>query len=199
MRLSKDCPANKPISSSRNEYSDFPATHKDQVSLSRSWYLIYTKPRQEEVAVRNLDRQRYEVFLPKIRQVRRRHGRRMSCIEPMFPRYLFISLDTHRDNWGPIRSTIGVSNMVKFGNNPACVPKDLVEMLIKQGDESGVHRVDIEEFKAGGRIRICEGPLMGYEGIFIAKTSRDRVTVLLDIVGKQSRLFVNPSLLETLV
>jgi len=174
------------------------ATAGDESAISRAWYLIYTKPRQEEAAVRNLERQRYEIFLPRIRQVRRRRGQRVSRIEPMFPRYLFISLDTMRDNWGPIRSTIGVSHLVKFGNKPARVPKELVDLLVEHGDEDNVHQVNIEEFQPGGKIRICDGPLMGCEGIFIAQTSRDRVTILLDIVGKQSRLFVDPANLETL-
>lgn len=183
-------PDKKPVSAVNSD---------DQLAVSRSWYLLYTKPRQEDVAVRNLYRQHYEIFLPKIRQVRRRRGRRVPYIAPMFPRYLFIALDTVHDNWAPIRSTIGVSNLVKFGNKPAQVPDDLVNILMAHGDERGVHKVDMEEFKPGARIRLCDGPLMGYEGIFVAKTSTDRVTILLDIVGKQSRLFVNPDSLETLI
>ncbi len=170
----------------------------EEAAPDRGWYLIYTKPRQEEIAVRHLDRQHYEIFLPRIRQVRRRRGQRVSRIEPMFPRYLFISLDTQRDNWGPIRSTVGVSHLVKFGNKPAQVPAAFVDLLIAHGDENNVHQVDVEELQPGGRIRICDGPLMGYEGVFVARTSRERVTILLDIVGKPSRLFVDPANLEIL-
>ena len=70
-----------------------------------AWYLLYSKPRQEGVAVENLKRQGYETYLPLVRTRRRRQGQYVSLVEPMFPRYLFIHLSDQTDNWGPIRST----------------------------------------------------------------------------------------------
>jgi len=169
-----------------------PAAGSDE----RRWYLVYTKPRQEEVAERNLLRQQYHIYLPRVMQVRRRRGRRVSRVEPLFPRYLFIDLDTRNDNWAPIRSTYGVSNLVRFAGQPAVVPRELVTGLQRRDDTQGIQRVPVEEFTPGGRVRIVEGPLMGYEGIYEAKSSRDRVTILLDIVGRRSRLSLDPVRLE---
>ena len=59
----------------------------------KSWYLVYTKPRQEEVALTNLTRQGYGVYLPRLRQLRKRSGKQVPVVEPLFPRYLFIHLD----------------------------------------------------------------------------------------------------------
>ena len=47
----------------------------------------------------------------------------------MFPRYLFIQLDRENDNWMPIRSTIGVQNLVQFGGIAARVPDNLISDL----------------------------------------------------------------------
>ena len=101
----------------------------DNQSPQKSWYLVYTKPRQEALAQANLERQDYGVYLPKVRQMRRRRGKQEAVVEPLFPRYLFIHLDTQSDNWGPIRSTFGVASLVRFGSEPAQVPDELVAHL----------------------------------------------------------------------
>lgn len=117
-------------------------------------------------------------------------------IEPLFPRYLFIHLDAVTDNWAPIRSTIGVTNLVRFGEEPAVVPQGLVELLMARDNASGVQELPPEEFRKGCRVRISEGLMMGYEGIYLAKTSRERVRILLDIVGTQTRVNLKLTYLE---
>ena len=97
------------------------------MSRKRSWYLVHTKPRQENLAQENLERQGYETYLPRIYQTRRRNGRHVKTIEAFFPRYLFIHLDSETDNWAPIRSTIGVSKMIRFDGIPAMVPEQLIQ------------------------------------------------------------------------
>lgn len=154
----------------------------------KNWYLIYSKPQKELVARENLERQGYEVYLPMARLRRRRMGRGVTRIEPLFPRYLFIHLDTKTDNWSPIRSTLGVNNIVKFGMYPSAVPEKLIELLDDRCDEEGIQDIAPDEYKEGEAIRVMEGPMTGLEGVFLAKTSSDRVMVLLDIVGKHTRV-----------
>ena len=82
------------------------------------WYLIYTKPRQEQRALLNLEQQGYECYLPLHAAEKLQRGKLSVVEEPLFPRYLFIQLDTSQTgkSWGPIRSTKGVSHLVAFGN-----------------------------------------------------------------------------------
>lgn len=163
----------------------------------KAWYLVYTKPRQEEVALTNLVRQGYGAYLPRVRQARRRQGRRIEVVEPLFPRYLFIHLDAGTDNWGPIRSTVGVASLVRFGQEPARVPDALVRFLKIQEGEGGLHDWAAPgEFTTGDRVRVAEGVFEGYEGILLARSSRERVLVLLDVLGKQVRTQVSSTQLE---
>lgn len=165
-------------------------------SSGRAWYLVYTKPRQEEVALTNLVRQGYGAYLPRVRQVRRRQGRRLEVVEPLFPRYLFIHLDAGTDNWGPIRSTIGVASLVRFGQEPARVPDSLVEFLKERESAEGLHEWAAPELRIGDRVRVAEGVFHGYDGILLARSSRERVLVLLDILGKKIRAQVSTSQLD---
>jgi transcriptional antiterminator RfaH len=163
---------------------------------TKSWYLVYTKPRQESVAQINLVRQGYETYLPLVRQTSRRQGRRVTVVGPMFPRYLFIRLDDQSDNWAPIRSTLGVASLVRFGQHAAHVPDTLVTLLREREDEHGVQVLPTQEYHPGSRVRITEGSLAGYEGVLLAKSGRDRVVLLLEILGKHTRAVVTLDSIE---
>jgi transcriptional antiterminator RfaH len=162
----------------------------------KNWFLVYSKPRGEVQAQTNLERQGFPTYLPRIRQRRRRQGRPVTRIEPLFPRYLFVHLDTETDNWAPIRSTLGVSALVRFGGRPAVVPDDLVDMLRERDDDAGIQDLPAGDFRPGERVRIAEGPMMGYEGVLLARTSRERVLLLLEIVGRPTRVNVESGHLE---
>lgn len=163
---------------------------------TKSWYLVYAKPRQEELALTNLVRQGYGAYLPRVREARKRQGRRIMVVEPLFPRYLFIYLDTHTDNWGPIRSTLGVASLVRFGQEPARIPHELIDFLKAREGEAGLHEWAEQNYRAGERVRVAEGAFRGYEGILLARNSRERVVVLLDILGRKVRTKVDMSQLE---
>ena len=166
------------------------------IRTGKNWYLIYAKPRQEKSAVENLLRQEYEVYFPQIRMWRTRHGNRQLVVEPLFPRYLFIHLDSHSDNWAPIRSTLGVTSLVRFGAEPAHVPDALVDYLKSRHNAEGLHEWAQPTLTIGGRTRVISGPLAGYEGILIAKSSRERVVILMDLAGGQVRARMHPDLVE---
>lgn len=161
----------------------------------KGWYLIYSKPRGEDLAMEHLTRQNYLTYLPKLYTTRKKGGKLVGQIEPMFPRYLFISLDTETDNWAPIRSTIGVSSLVRFGNQPAVVSNSLIQLLMDREDEHGLLAPPSRTFESGDKVRIFEGPFKDYEAIFVAKNSNERVLVLLEVLGKESRISVPPNII----
>ena len=161
------------------------------MSSKRSWYLIFTKPRQENLARENLERQGFVTYLPLAQQTRRRNGRYIKAVESYFPRYLFIQLNTDTDNWAPIRSTVGVAQMVRFGGVPAVVPDELIACLKENDDSNGLQRLTKKDMSPGDRIEIINGPFAGYEGIYQQQKSADRVAVLLEIIGKNAALTIS--------
>ena len=164
----------------------------------KCWYLIHSKPQQEYLARENLQRQGYEIYLPLAPVRRRRRGRSYTEPGPMFPRYLFIYLGEGIDDWGPIRSTLGVSALVKFGQVPARVPDNLIQMLKAKEDADGIQVLPHNLLKKGEKIRIMAGPFEGYEGLFEAQSGRDRVVILLNILEKQARLEIQQSKVEVI-
>lgn len=166
------------------------------MNTDRAWYLILTKSRQERIAVDNLERQQYETYLPLLDVRRRKDGEFVVTSEPMFPRYLFISLSDTVDNWGPIRSTRGVAGLVRFGGQPSKVPDALIQCLRENSVEQSKRTSSAPSFTKGDRVIIMEGPFAGYEAIFEAANSQQRVSVLLNIVDGEMRLSVGVGSLD---
>ena len=161
----------------------------------RSWYLVHSKPRQEHTAKDHLERQGYSVYLPLARPRLVRKQRRISAMTPLFPRYLFIHLDNTSDNWSPIRSTRGVSTIVRFGYQPAQVPDALIQLLKSRENTDGFYDLPDADFRVGDGVRIDDGPMQGYEGIFLATSGEDRVLVLLNIMGREVKVKMDSHLI----
>ena len=162
----------------------------------KSWYLIYSKSREEKLAQEHLERQGYETYLPLILGRIKRRGRTKKSIQPMFPRYLFIYLSDQTDDWGPIRSTIGISNLVKFGMEPAKVPENLIMQLKENECDKGFYDLPAKKFKPGDELLIMEGPFAGYEATLFSQNSEDRIIVLLKIAEKYIKIDLNQEVIE---
>lgn len=163
---------------------------------NRSWYLIVTKPQSEFKAQENLLRQGYETYLPQVQTSRRRNGKNIKRTEAFFPRYLFIHLDKETDNWSPIRSTIGVAGMVRFGGMPAVVPENMITNLKSNENEFGLQSLEKKELKLGDKVDIIDGPFEGYKAVYQKMKGAERVSVLLDIVGKNTQVILSVHELE---
>ena len=156
-----------------------------------AWCAVQTHVRAEDKAAFHLQRQGYSVFLPK-HMKRRKHARRIDWVPaPMFPRYLFVSIDPQTTQWSSIRSTIGVGDLVRFGNRPAAVPMGIISEIMARQDDKGLVKAHIGcPFKVGDRVKIIEGPLSDLEGLFDCATDEERITVLLNLMGREVKVRV---------
>jgi len=150
------------------------------------WYVIHTRPRQEERALENLTRQGYKAWMPWLEVEKLRGGRITKVIEPMFSRYLFIQLDQVTTNWGPIRSTLGVSKLVTFGNQAASISNEFVEMLQRTPLQDSKHIL-----KQGDEVEIMQGPLKGVKGIFDQHDGELRAMILIELINQSHKVQVS--------
>lgn len=143
------------------------------------WYLVMTKPRNEDRAFENLMRQGYPCYLPKVGIERIRNRQVTIKQEPLFPRYLFVQLSSTEHNWIPIRSTLGVSNLVRFGTEYAKIPTSVI-------DEIQNFAIAHEEqmFCQGDKLVITDGPFKGIEAEFKSMDGESRAFVLIEMLNK---------------
>jgi transcriptional antiterminator RfaH len=160
--------------------------------MMRNWYLIHSKIRQEWVALDNLERQGFECFLPLLKAEKLRLGKLQEVQEALFPRYLFIRLGTgvESQSWAPIRSTLGVSRLVTFGQTPAKIDDELIADIRIQSNSA---EVQLRHFNPGEQVVVTDGPFVGVEAIYQMPDGEGRVMVLLNILSKQVKLRVSPA------
>jgi transcriptional antiterminator RfaH len=175
------------------------ATHPSQNEVTASdWFLVYTKPRQESGVCTQLDRQGYDAYLPLYKTLRRMPDGMVMQRSPMFPRYVFFRPGHAGHSIAPVRSTLGVSNIVRFGLTPATVGAEVVEGL--RAFELQREQADaqlISPLQTGRRVVICAGPLKGLEGL-VSGAVGQRVSVLLDLLGRQPSVNIPNHHLEVL-
>ena len=153
----------------------------------KRWYVIHSKPRCELIAQAHLDRQGFRTYFPRALQPTRIHGRWIDRVAPLFPRYLFLHADVERQSLAPVRSTIGVSALVRFGNHYAIVPDGLVENLMTRAErETGLHRLQKPGFICGESVWVSDGPFTGLEGVFECYEGERRVLILLEVLGSNT-------------
>ena len=161
-----------------------PAPHSAQPlpTASVCWHLVHTKPRQEPVALAHLERQGYACYLPQMRVERLRRRKAEVATEPMFPRYLFVQLDssTQGKSWSPVRSTQGVSQLVQFGGQAARVDDALVHLLRQREQALPTQAL----FHPGDSVVITDGPFAGIEAIYQTADAERRAFILLEILSK---------------
>jgi len=153
-----------------------------QSSGAVSWFAVNIRPQCERIAVVNLERQGFCSFLP-VRLKTVRHARQFrTVVAPLFPGYLFVSLDMARDRWRSVNSTYGVTGLVMGGDQPARVPPGIVEALVALSAERGVVRLD-RGLRLGQRVKLLAGPFTDLIGTLERLDDQGRVRVLLEMMG----------------
>lgn len=161
-----------------------------------AWYLVHTKARQEDTAITNLQRQNFRCYMPMLYVEKVRRGKPLVVAEPMFPSYVFVQLDTsgQGQSWSPIRSTLGVRELVKFGGHPPKVDAELINALHKreQLQQSNPQAL----FAAGDKVVITDGPFAGIEAIYQTADAERRSMILLSMLNKPVSMRIEPNKLR---
>jgi transcription antitermination factor NusG len=146
----------------------------------RRWYCVNTQPCMESRAEINLKSQGFEVA-PLRRPKTIKHARRFQTVRvPLFPGYVFVSLDLKAHRWRAINGTLGVRNLIMAGERPSPAPRGVVEALM---DLYGPGGRPFKEYAPGQRVRLLAGPFAEMLGSIDRLDDAGRVRVLLELLG----------------
>lgn len=154
-----------------------------QKEFVRSWYVLHTKSRFENVVNDGLLKKSLEVFLPKHQVRSKRRDRKVVIRIPLFPGYVFVKSSFDAYERIEILKTIGVVRMVGNKDGPIAVPSETIESLkimVAGNDTITTGR----RFKKGDRVIVVEGPFAGVIGIFARYKGKGRVIVNLEALGQ---------------
>jgi transcriptional antiterminator RfaH len=149
------------------------------------WACVQLEPNRERLAFHCLSAVNgFEIYSPRIRTPR---SRRPEDTRPLFPGYAFvlIVLQWHAARWSP-----GVVRIVLDGAAPAKVPDKIIAELRERERDGVVQLPQLPEapgMKVGDRVRVTRGPLVGFAGLYVGMSGRQRIEVLLTMLGGQTR------------
>ncbi len=164
----------------------------ERLGAESSWHVVQAHIHAETKAQMHLSRQGFETYLPRHLK-RRRHARRTDTVAaPLYPSYLFVHFDPAIHRWRSIHSTIGVVRLVCNGDVPAALDQAIIDGLKSRENEEGfIHLEHRPQFAARDKVRVREGVLSDCLGLFEGMSDRDRVVILLDMLGRKVRVVLD--------
>jgi transcriptional antiterminator RfaH len=107
-----------------------------------------------------------------------RRAKLANITEPMFSRYLFLRKSAAMEDLSVVRSTLGVSQLVRFGLVPAKVPHAWVEAMRAQPVvQETLHQ-------KGDKVVLGDGMLKGLEAVYMQPDGELRAMVLIELLSK---------------
>jgi transcriptional antiterminator RfaH len=165
---------------------------------SPNWFAVYTKPRQEEIALLNLEGQAFECYLPMAQEPDQRRGaRNKTRNRPLFPRYLFLNAAPEMQSLATVRSTRGVVSLVRAGLELIKIPASVIAGLkTRMHPATGLIPLNSTGLNNGDKVRVFDGPFAALEGVFKEHRGRTRSLLLLEILGRETAVEIDARLLQ---
>ena len=152
-------------------------------AVAMHWYVASVRANQEARALEHLARQGFDAWLPRYRKTRRHARSFQTTVAPLFPGYVFVRLDTNVQRWRSVNGTFGVRSLISQDGEPARLPGAFVESLQMRTDADGIVGPEAAPLPLGSNVRVVAGPFADYVGTLIRLDSRQRVTLLLSMLG----------------
>jgi transcriptional antiterminator RfaH len=167
-------------------------------SALENWYLARLKPGGLKRAQENLGRQAVTFYCPMRTRTRRERGRLVTGPKPLFPGYLFIQVPPQTISWRSINATYGVAQVVCLEpGRPSRVPDGIMQALLACDATDGGDDQDMI-FAPGEDVRVVVGPFADLVAKVEAAPEKDRIFVLLDMMGRTVRAQLSGADLERL-
>ena len=165
------------------------------MSNSKSWIVARNKPNQDKIALINLERQNFELFQPTFKTISRVQNKFKEIIKPVFPGYIFIAINLEENNWHKINNTRGISRIIVFENKIPFICSKLIEQLRYRFSLNNAPKA-ADPFEIGMNAEITNGPFAELIGKIQEIDADQRIWILLDILGTQTRVSINRSSLN---
>ena len=156
-----------------------------------SWFVIHTKPNEEKKALANLINQEFTCYMPMYSKEIINQNKIKIIPSPLFSRYLFIEVNNEsiQKNIGLIRSTLGVHQLLKIGENPIKISSEII-MELKKEERNRSKKIK-NYFKQGEQVEIQSGPYKGIKAIFECEDADERAILFFELMQKSTKISVD--------
>ena len=157
------------------------------------WAAARFQPRHEKLALHFLGHAGVETYLPRLREQRVQYGRRVEVTPPLFPGDVFLAVELQ---WHAAHRAPCTLGLVLNGGGPAHVPDAVIDELRSRERGGLIELARPRGLRMGSRVKVTTGPFAGQLGLFAGMRPRDRVTVLLTLLGSAQRVELSKAAIE---
>jgi transcriptional antiterminator RfaH len=148
------------------------------------WLVATYKINDIKRAESNLSNQNFEYYLPKIK-VKKSNSNFKE--EILFPGYVFIK--TRPEDYSLIKYTKGIKKIVKFGKNIPHLSDNEINS-VKSIEKISNSKPITSKINIGQESEVTDGPFKGTIVKICSLPSKDRIEVLLSILGSSRRVSI---------
>ena len=171
------------------------AMNLDQPTTDLSWWVVQTKPQGEALAIEHLHEQNFTTYCPMYQKESVRGRQVKVTTTPLFARYVFVLADqTAQQTVHTIRSTRGVSQLIKVGEQPTLVKASIIE-TIKALETEHLSQVK-PHFTSNDKVVISQGIYQGLEVIYQMDEGLERAVVMLNLLQRDTQLTLDKTQLK---
>ena len=156
-----------------------------QSIMKKKWLVASFKSNESKRLERNLLNQNFNYYLPKI-TIKKINSNPKE--EILFPGYIFVN--TNFENYSALKYTMGIRNIIKFGDNISCISDQEIEAMKTAEKSSKIDPVPLQ-IQIGQDAMIAKGSLAGSIVKVCSLSSKERVSVLLSFLGAVRRVSIS--------
>ena len=152
--------------------------------MNKSWFVFYTKSRQEKKVNELLLKRGFEAYLPLQLVMRQWSDRKKKVEVPLFNSYIFVNVEEHLIQ--DVLQVPGVAWNIRLNGKPAVLHQrelDIIRRFIATGLLIETHGTD-ETYAVGDWVKVMDGPLKGTDGILIDFHNKEYFAIVLEAIGQ---------------
>jgi transcriptional antiterminator RfaH len=163
--------------------------------MSKEWFILQFKANSHHQAIKNLNQQGFETFIPLHETTSRKASRFKNNTQPLFPGYMFIKFDKTESKWHKINNTYGVLRLVTFNSILKSISTTFMNNMIEQYEVSG-KLLAVKKLKKGDQVKILKGPFASFIAKIEEYEADQRIWILMDLMGRQTKIQTSLNVLQ---
>ena len=152
--------------------------------MKKKWLIALYKSNELKRVESNLLNQNFDFYLPKITKKKINTNIK---VEVLFPGYIFVN--TSLENYSALKYTMGIRNIIKFGDNISCISDEEIEAMQMVEETSKIDPV-VSQIQIGQDVMIANGSFAGSIVKVCSLPSKERVGILLSFLGSLRRVTI---------
>ncbi|MDZ4713517.1 MAG: UpxY family transcription antiterminator [bacterium] len=156
----------------------------------KSWFVLQTKPRNENHVLLQIQQKQIEVFVPFMEKIRIWSDRKKKIQVPLFSGYVFVR-GNEEERLRAITETFGALRYIFYEKRPANVSEREIELIKQAIAEPEKISIEDKKIKKGDMIMVTRGIFKGMKGYVNEFRGNYKLTVNLDELSYSFSIILN--------